>query len=359
MKYDIFLMDADDTLLDFSADATDALKATFEMHGVPYSEEIQEIYEKHNRYCWDMFEQKKMTRDELSYKRFELFFDEMGMKKDGREIHRDFMHNLSKTGHMLPGATDLLQSLSKIGRVYILTNGFAVSQNGRMVNSGIMDYAKAMFISEELGAQKPDKEYFDICFDQIPDFDKSRALMIGDSIASDMLGGINAGVSTCWYNPTGKANAKGLPITYNIQTYRQLMDIITENESIDMAQLTDVLMREELRCAAADDKGVVFASNKRGIAPMLDLYQKVQAGECTPTILADRVFGRGAVMVASQKAIDCAADYGMKLSAKEVVPFIINRTGDGRCPIESAVEGINDPCEGHAAILNMLQQLKN
>jgi len=273
---------------------------------------------------------------------------------------------------MLPGATDLLQSLSKIGRVYILTNGFAVSQNGRMVNSGIMDYAKAMFISEELGAQKPDKEYFDICFDQIPDFDKSRALMIGDSIASDMLGGINAGVSTCWYNPADKANAKGLPITYNIQTYRQLMDIITENESIDMAQLTDVLMREELRCVAADDKGVVFASNKRGIAPMLDLYQKVQAGECTPTILADRVFGRGAVMtaklcgvkeiyslVASQKAIDCAAGYGMKLSAKEVVPFIVNRTGDGRCPIESAVEGINDPCEGHAAILNTLQQMKN
>ncbi len=364
MKYDIFLMDADDTLLDFSADATDALKATFEMHGVPYSEQIQETYEKHNRYCWDMFEQKKMTREELSYRRFELFFEEMGMQKDGRVIHRDFMQNLSKTGHMLPGATELLQKLRKLGRIYILTNGFAVSQNGRMVNSGIMDYASAMFISEEVGAQKPDKEYFDICFAAIDDFDPARAIMIGDSLMSDILGGINAGVDTCWYNPGKKTNAKNLPLTYDIATYRQLMDIITESENIGLDDLVNTLKEEELKCVAADEKGIVYASRQRGIAPMLALYDMVKAGKCAPTVLADRVFGRGAVMmaklcgvkeiwaqVASGKAIDCANGFGITLNAETVVPRIQNRAGDGFCPIESAVEGIEDPEAAYRAIL--------
>lgn len=365
MKYDIFLMDADDTLIDFEKDAADALKHTFEENGLPYNEEMRQLYQKHNNHCWDLFDQKKITRDELSYMRFQLLFDELGVAKDSRAFHHSFIGNLAKGNHMLPGAENLLKILSKLGRVYILTNGFAVAQNGRMAATGIHNYISGLFISEEMNAQKPDKEYFEMAFSAIEDFDIRRAIMIGDSLGSDMLGGVNAGVDTCWYNPQGKENTKGLPITYNVQTYRQLLDIITESENIDLDDLVATLKEEDLKCVAADEKGIVYASRQRGIAPMLALYDMVKAGKCAPTVLADRVYGRGAVMmaklcgvkeiwaqVASGKAIDCANGFGIVLNAETVVPRIKNRAGDGFCPIESAVEGIDDPEEAYRAILD-------
>lgn len=371
MKYNIFLMDADETLLDFKASEKMALKETFLSHGVPYTKEALSLYEQFNQQSWERWERKEITREQLGPIRFALLFEALGLDMDPSAFQDAYMANMALGGYVLPGAVELVQKLSQVGKIYILTNGFSASQHGRMEKSGLMPYVSGLFISEELGVQKPDLAFFETVFAQIPDFEKSRALMIGDSAFSDMQGGIGAGVDTCWYNPAKLLNTQGYAIDYTVQNFEQLYQVATQPAGFGLANLKEILIKEDLRCVAADANGVVFRSDKQGIAPMLDLYQLVKLGQCAPVYLCDRVFGKGAVLmaklcgisqvysvVASQLALECAADLGVVLQTGEAVPYIINRTKDGCCPIEQAVSDIFDPEQAYAAIVDRLAAMK-
>ena len=110
-------------------------------------------------------------------------------------------------------------------KAYIVTNGVLETQAKRLRTSGIKDYVDGVFISEEIGWQKPTVEYFDYCFSQIPGFVKEKAIIVGDSLSADMQGGINAGITTCWYNPEGKHD-RGMKIDYEVRTLAEVWEIL-------------------------------------------------------------------------------------------------------------------------------------
>ena len=135
--------------------------------------------------------------------------------------------NYLSQGHFfLPGAEKLLDELFGRYDMYIVSNGSAVVQEGRLKSSGIGKYFKDIFISEILGCDKPSKAFFDICFSRIPDFDRDKAIIIGDSLTSDIRGGINAGIKTCWFNPKGLTPRKDIPADYIVTSLEQLPALI-------------------------------------------------------------------------------------------------------------------------------------
>ena len=116
----------------------------------------------------------------------------------------------------MPGAEDLLEALAGKARLILCSNGTASVQEGRIASAGIGPYFEKIFVSEHMGANKPETRYFDLCFAEIPDFDRERCVMLGDSLTSDIRGGINAGVKTCWFNPRRRPNPGPIQPDYEI-----------------------------------------------------------------------------------------------------------------------------------------------
>lgn len=202
VKYTTILMDADETLLDFTKSQEEALKATLRINGYPWSREINEIYSDENLKLWKKFERGEVTRERLKIQRFENFFRILGIKgADIEKINRDYVDCLSQCGFINDGALALCKTLSGYCGLYIATNGLRKAQEGRLERSGLKPYIDGMFISDVVGFQKPSKEYFDFIFSELNITDKSRVIILGDSLTSDMQGGRNAGITTCLFDP--------------------------------------------------------------------------------------------------------------------------------------------------------------
>lgn len=120
---------------------------------------------------------------------------------------------------------EVVSALADDFDLYVVTNGVVETQYQRLEDAHLRAYFRDVFVSEELGYRKPQREYFDYCFAHIPENDKKRILIIGDSLSSDMLGGICAGIDTCWYNPDQKVNTKQLALTYEIKDLRDIYKI--------------------------------------------------------------------------------------------------------------------------------------
>ncbi len=202
----VVLLDLDNTILDFNTAECTALCRTFEMLRVPYDEEMLSRYHVINIRHWEMLEDGILTREEVLVRRFEELYRERGIQCDAVQT-RQLYESLLAEGHwFMPGAEEMLKELCGPYRLFICSNGTKSVQAGRMKSAGIAPYFEKVFISEEIGWDKPGKEYFECCFQQIEDFDRNRAIMVGDSLTSDIRGGLNAGVLTCWYNPGHAAN---------------------------------------------------------------------------------------------------------------------------------------------------------
>ena len=169
-----------------------------------------------------------MSREKLLVGRFQELFDEIGCKVPAAEVQDRYEEVLS-TGHwFMPGAEEMLEALYGKCRLFICSNGNAHVQDGRLASSGIEKYFEGIFISERIGYDKPDARYFDACFARIPDFAKERAIMIGDSLTSDIRGGVNAGIKTCWFNPKNEENRSGLKPNYEICRLQQIPGLIEQ-----------------------------------------------------------------------------------------------------------------------------------
>lgn len=140
-------------------------------------------------------------------------------------VRRTYHEELGKGGFLIPHAYEVCEALGKTHDLYIVTNGVAATQYSRFARSGLDKLVKGIFVSEEVGVPKPQKEYFDYVFAQIPGFKKEQALMVGDSLTADIQGGIHAGLDTCWYNPGRNQAPAGLNITYEIHDIRELTEI--------------------------------------------------------------------------------------------------------------------------------------
>ncbi len=226
MPYSIALFDADNTLLDFTRAEHDALCLCLASRGLPNDEDTVALYSAINDGHWKRLERGETTRDRLKVERFSDFFDTVGFDGDPVAMAHDYESTLGRQTHLLDGALALIQSLHGKCRLFIVTNGITAVQKSRFGGCALAPYFEQCFISEEMGCAKPEKRFFDMVAAAIPDFDPAEALVIGDSLSSDIRGGVNAGLHTCWFNPAGKPAPAGLPITYTVRNLSEIRTIL-------------------------------------------------------------------------------------------------------------------------------------
>ena len=215
-------IDLDDTILDFHKAERIGLENTLRHFGMEPTEENIALYLQINQDHWRRLEQGQITRKQVNEGRFEVLFQQLGMQVDGAACAAYYLSQLALTWDYLPGAEEAVAKLSKKYRLFVASNGNASVQTPRMEASGLNRYIEQAFVSEALGENKPSKAYFDICFARISDFAPKEAIMVGDSLTSDIQGGINAGIPTCWFNPTGKANTTAIRPDYEIRALSEL-----------------------------------------------------------------------------------------------------------------------------------------
>ena len=210
------LLDLDNTILDFNKAEHVALSRAFTELGVAFDDEMIARYHVINIRHWELLEDGILTREEVLVKRFEALFRERGISADAWRT-QDRYETLLCEGHwFVPGAEEMLQKLQRDYRLFLCSNGSERVQEGRIRSAGIGEYFEGIFISEKMGCNKPEKRYFDLCFAEIPDFDRSRCIILGDSLTSDIRGGVNAGILSCWYNPKKIENPGPIRPDYEI-----------------------------------------------------------------------------------------------------------------------------------------------
>lgn len=226
MKKPIVLLDLDDTILDFRKAERGAISKTLLHFGIEPLEEIITRYSEINAAQWKRLEKGEIDREEVLNGRFQKLFQELGLKCSSREAKAVYENFLSQGHYFIPGAEEMLEKLRGYYRLFICSNGTAVVQEGRLKSAGISPFFEKIFISEELGFNKPSVEFFELCFSRIPDFDRERVIIVGDSLSSDIQGGKNAGIKTCWFNPQGKPRS-GEPVPdYEISKLEQVETLL-------------------------------------------------------------------------------------------------------------------------------------
>jgi len=230
-RYDVLLCDADNTIFDFNKAEENAFADACAYAGIEATQELLAIYSRINEALWKLLEQGGITQKVLRVRRFEQFLEAIGKNElNAQGMSEAFVSSLGSQSVPIEGAIDAIARWSKIVPVIIVTNGIARVQHGRMDSSEIRHYIRGMVISEEVGAAKPDPKMLEIGMEMAGVSDRSRALMLGDSLSSDIAAAANAGVDACWYNPKGMENTKGLPVRYEIRDLDEV-DVILKGEA--------------------------------------------------------------------------------------------------------------------------------
>ena len=226
MGYEILLLDLDDTILDFHKAERIAIAKTIRDFGVEPTEAVLARYHVINKWHWEQLELGKLTRAEVLENRFGVLFEELGVTADKTACARAYEKNLSIGHYFLPGAEEAVAYLSQHYRLFLVSNGTASVQKGRMTSANLYRFFEKVFVSQEIGHNKPAKAYFDACFAQIDGFEKEKAIIVGDSLTSDIKGGINMGIATCWVNPGHLPKREDIPADYEIEGIHQLEKLL-------------------------------------------------------------------------------------------------------------------------------------
>ena len=219
--------DLDDTIFDFHKAEAVAVSKTLAEQGVDNSKQTVARYSEINASMWKRLEKGELSREEVLVKRFEQLFLELGVKNcDAFDTRKKYEKNLSVGHYFVDGAYELLEKLSKKYDLYLVSNGTYKVQEGRLNSSRIKKFFKDIFISEKLGFVKPQKEFFDEVFSKIQNFDKQSAIIVGDSLSSDIKGGNNAEIKTCWFNPKHLQNQTDAKVDYEIHSLNEIYKIL-------------------------------------------------------------------------------------------------------------------------------------
>lgn len=224
--FEFLFLDLDDTILDFRKSEYVAIGKTISQLGLEPTEERRGIYSRINDEHWKRLERGELTRDQVRVGRFEVFLRQMGIEANPAACARQYEMNLSTCHYFLPGAQEALQALQGKYRMFLASNGTFTVTRPRIQSAGLEPYFEDIFISSELGANKPSREFFDLCFARISGFDPRRCLMVGDSLSSDILGGSNAGLATCWVNPKKEAHPDRIRVDYEIESFACLPQLL-------------------------------------------------------------------------------------------------------------------------------------
>ena len=222
MRYDWLLFDADGTLLDYDKAEAAALQQTFQALAAPYQPDYLTTYRRVNAQMWRAFERGEIAQSRLKLRRFELLAEAIDIPLDPARFSATYLSQLGQNAQLIDGAEAMLRALSGQVNMMLITNGLHAVQRSRFALSPLPAYFADIIISEEVGVAKPAPGIFDIAFEKMGNPAKDRVLIIGDSLSSDMAGGINYGIDTCWFNPDGRARDGQVGITHEI---RRLSDL--------------------------------------------------------------------------------------------------------------------------------------
>lgn len=221
----VVFIDIDDTLLDFTKCANDAIKSACNKFGVPYTTTLVDTFHPINLDLWHRLEKKEVTKEKLFDTRFQIVFDKLGIKADGIAFETAFRENFHESAILVDGARDLLEYLRSKYKVYVASNASMHQQTNRMKRAELDGYIDGYFVSEEIGFPKPQKEFFDACFKALPDVKPQDVVMIGDSLSADIKGAYEYGLKTIWYNHRNEPTA-GVKCDYIVSRLSEIKNIL-------------------------------------------------------------------------------------------------------------------------------------
>lgn len=228
-RYDVILFDADRTLFDFDQSQRLALGEVYRANGIPETEENIQTYVRLNDQLWARFDKGEISLEELEYIRFRDFAEALGLRNlDANRLNQQYIEALGRNSILLPGAEELCAALAPYCQQYIVTNGIKEAQEGRLERSPIRQYIKKMYISGVMGVRKPERAYFELVYDDLgmtPEHWR-RTVIVGDSLSSDILGGVNGNLDTIWYNPKHKPNETDIRPTWEADSFDAVKAVI-------------------------------------------------------------------------------------------------------------------------------------
>lgn len=226
---EFLFLDLDDTILDFKKAERIAIRKTITEFGAEATDAVCARYSQINDLHWKALERGELTRDQVLSGRFRMLFAELGIPVDADAVARAYEQNLAQNHDYLPGAEETVKHvLFGKYRLFLASNGTASVQHGRMTGADLYPYFEQAFVSQELGYNKPSRAYFDAAFARIPGFDPAKAMIVGDSLTSDILGGIHAGLKTVWVNPQHKTAPENIQPNYEIERLADLPALLEE-----------------------------------------------------------------------------------------------------------------------------------
>ncbi len=232
-KYYCILFDADNTLLDFDAAESKALAETLAQYGIEPSHETVQTYRAINEGLWRQLEKGQIRREKLMNDRFTRFLKEIGAQGNGAEMNRYYLNQLSTHPDLMPGnVLEVLRELAEVATMAIVTNGFDKVQSRRVQESGVAAFMEEVFVSERAESEKPNRKIFDTALRTLGVENRAHVLVVGDSLSSDIQGGANAGLDTCWLNRSHSENPGQVSPTYEIDALEQLYPIVMEQDEL-------------------------------------------------------------------------------------------------------------------------------
>ena len=232
-KYYCILFDADNTLLNFDAAENKALAETLVNYGIEPDAETVQTYRTINEELWRQLEKGQIRREKLFSERFSRFLKTIDAAGDGVEMNRFYLEQLSTHPDLMSAEVlDVLRELSEVATLAIVSNGAQMVQTRRLAESGVMNFMEDVFISEKMGCEKPNARIFDAALRALGVENREHVLVVGDGLSSDIQGGVNAGLDTCWFNPSHTENPGKVIPTYEIASLEELYPLVMEQEEL-------------------------------------------------------------------------------------------------------------------------------
>ena len=231
MRYATLLLDLDHTLFDSDTCELAAFEETLRAVGVDEPLRHYKTYVEINRSLWSSVERSEITPEDVRVTRFERLITEIGLDANPEYMADTFVVELGAKGDLYSGAREVLEQLAQQATLAMITNGLSEVQRARIERLDIEQYFDAIVISAEIGASKPGSEIFAATFRALGSPSKDTALMVGDSLTSDIRGGANYGIATCWYNPQGKTADTDARVNHEITRLDQLPAIANSGSS--------------------------------------------------------------------------------------------------------------------------------
>lgn len=222
----IILIDLDNTLIDFNECARHSIINAFSELGFTYTDKVFETFITENVKIWKRLEKGEITKPQLRADRWNIILKKLGIDFDGTVLEEMFENGVAKGAYAVDGAYELLDYLKDKYKLYIVSNGFRFVQESRLKIGNFEKYFCDVFVSEDIGIPKPAKEFFDYCFEKLGNPDKNDTILIGDSLSADIIGGINYGIDTIWFNKNNEPLPNNIEPTYTVNTLKEIQKIL-------------------------------------------------------------------------------------------------------------------------------------